>query len=209
MEVKAHELNAKVESRAYVNSKRREFVVSSVPEGNVCVKTPIGRIEKPKKTRTGRKRLFTPTKMRNSINQYLSWCEANDRVPSIKGLMIHLKMHKSQYYTYCEYPEFTDIMEQARLVISEWCENDVYRTPGAASGKIAYMKNIHGWTEKVEQNNTTVNMSVDEAKAKLESLAPLLLEALQQKMVVDQLVITEKPQDIVAEVIDIKGKVEV
>lgn len=150
---------------------------------NYLVKQEIGRVVK---QRTGRQRKYTPTRMRNAINQYLQWCEEQDRVPSLKGLMIHLKMHKSQFYTYCEYPEFTDIMEQARLVIAEWCENDVYRTPGAASGKIAYMKNIHGWTEKVEQEVTRV-VSVDEAKARLEMLLPKLMEAIKQKSIEQKL----------------------
>ena len=172
--VLAKDLNADVDSR------KQKMDLSK----NYLVKTEIGRVIKP---RSGRQRKFTPTRMRNAINQYLQWCEENDRVPSIKGLMIHLKMHKSQFYTYCEYPEFTDIMEQARLVISEWCENDIYRTPGAASGKIAYMKNVHNWTERVEQEVTRV-VSVDEAKAKLEMLLPKIIESIKRQSIEQKLI---------------------
>jgi hypothetical protein len=129
-----------------------------------------------------KRRKFTTTTMRNGINKYFEWCEGNDRVPSIKGLMIHLKMSRDQFYVYIEYPEFTAIMEQARQVILEWCENDIYRTTGPAAGKIAYMKNVHDWTEKIDQtqNITTKKiLSVDEAHAKIASLAPLLLQVLQ------------------------------
>ena len=175
MEVRAKDLNQDVASRKQVNAKE---YVQSTPVRQIA---SISRLQK-----TGRKRTFTPTRMRNEINKYLSWCEENDRVPSIKGLMIHLKMHKSQFYTYCEYPEFTDLMEQARLVISEWCENDLYHTSGAAAGKIAYMKNIHGWTEKIEQETTRV-ITVDEAKAKLEMLLPKIMETIKRHSIEQKL----------------------
>lgn len=161
-------------SRKAKLDEERQFVQS----------TPIARLDKKalKLAEKGRPRKFTPTRMRNEINKYLQWCEDNDRVPSIKGLMIHLKMHKSQFYQYCEYPEFTDMMEQTRLIISEWCENEVWHSKGAASGMIAYMKNVHDWTEKVEQETTRV-ITVDEAKARLEMLLPKLLEQLKQQSI--------------------------
>ena len=111
MEVRAKDLNQDVASRKQVNAKE---YVQSTPVRQIA---SISRLQK-----TGRKRTFTPTRMRNEINKYLSWCEENDRVPSIKGLMIHLKMHKSQFYTYCEYPEFTDLMEQARELATHAAE---------------------------------------------------------------------------------------
>lgn len=145
--------------------------------------TPIARLDKKSlKSDKGRPRKFTPTRMRNEVNKYLQWCEDNNRVPSIKGLMIHLKMHKSQFYQYCEYPEFTDMMEQTRIIISEWCENEVWHSRGAASGMIAYMKNVHNWTEKVEQETTRV-VTIDEARAKLEMLLPKFLEQLKQQSI--------------------------
>jgi hypothetical protein len=175
------------------SAKKKEELITSLPGvldtenlvGNFCVRTPILRIDrgvgKPIKSRK-HARKYSPTTMRNGINKYFGWCEKNDRVPSLKGLMIYLKMCRDQFYVYAEYPEFTMIMEQARQVILEWCENDVYRTTGPAAGKIAYMKNIHDWTEKIDQtqNITTKKiLSVDEAHAKIASLAPLLLQVLQ------------------------------
>ena len=150
---------------------------------NYVVRTTIQRLDSScGSLRTGRPKKYTPTRMRNGINKYFQWCEDNDRVPSIKGLMIYLKMYKDQFYQYLEYPEFTQIMESARQVMLEWCENDIYRTPGPAAGKIAYMKNVHDWTEKIDQtqNITTKRvLSIDDAKARIASLAPILLEVLQ------------------------------
>lgn len=168
-------------------------------EENKIVTSAIARIDsdvlpgQKKKSNAGRKKRFTPTKLKNAVNSYFDWCEENDRVPSIKGLTIHMKIYKDQFYDWMKLPEFRDILEHARLIISEWCENDVYRTPGAASGKIAYMKNIHDWTEKQETTSTVTQItSVEEARAKLEMLAPKLLEALKGSGVISQLLPAQK-----------------
>ena len=182
-------------------TERGEFI-----KRNKTVTQKIARIDKDvlktyKKNPAGRKRKYTPTKMKNSINAYFDWCETEDRVPSISGLMIYLKMYRDQFYTYMTYPEFTDIMEHARLIIKEWCENDVYQTKGQAAAKIAYMKNLHDWTEKTESNTTVTKIvSVEEAKARIEMLAPKLLEVLKNNTVLSQLVLENKeenPKEIV------------
>ena len=130
--------------------------------------------------------------MKNGINKYLEQCEKDDSVPSIKGLMIHLKMYREAFYDYCKYPEFSDIMEHARLVIYHWCEEDIYKSKGLVAGKIAYMKNVHGWTEKLESNTVVEQRitTVDEARARIEMLAPKLLELLKgNQMITNQLVV--------------------
>jgi len=177
---------------------------------NELVRQPIGRMDASclpgakKKSNAGRKRKYTPTRMKNSINSYFDWCEENDRVPSIKGLMIHLKMYRDQFYTYRDYPEYTDIMEHARLIIAEWCENDIYRTRGQAAGKIAYMKNVHDWTEKLDQNTTVTKIvSPEEARAKIEMLAPKLLEVLKSSNLLSQIIQPEPEKVVEAEVIPI------
>jgi hypothetical protein len=138
-------------------------------------------------------------KMKNGINRYFEWCEKEDEMPSIKGMMIHMNMYKDQFYAYLKYPEFTDIMEHARMIISNWAENDVYNTKGMAAGKIAYMKNVHGWSDKIETNNTTTQtvITVDQAKAKIEMLAPKLLEVLNNHTTLMQ--ITKRPNEKVVE----------
>lgn len=161
---------------------------------NKLVKRPIARLDSAivseTKERKGRQRRFTPATMRNGINRYFLWCEENDQLPSIKGLMIHLKMYKDAFYEYLKYPEFTQMLEHARMIICEWAESDVYNTPGQASAKIAYMKNLHGWSDKIDTNSTTVqvNLTPEEAKAKIERLAPKLLEALKASPLLTQLV---------------------
>ena len=162
---------------------------------NHIVKKAIPRLDKDitKKKGVGRKKKFTPTKMRNAINKYLASCETLDEVPSISGLMISLKMYKDQFYTYLEYPEFADMMEHTRLIIKNWVENDIYSTKGLAAGKLAYVKNLHGWAEKIDQNSTvtshTTITNVEQARAKIEMLAPQLLELLKNNGLINQLAI--------------------
>ena len=178
---------------------------------NEVVRQPIARLDgevlpgKVKKSNAGRKKKFTPTKMKNSINSYFDWCEQEDRVPSIKGLMIHLNMFRDQFYQYLQYPEFKEIMERARLIMSEWCENDVYKTRGQAAGKIAYMKNVHDWSEKLESHETVTQtlITVDEARAKIEMLAPKLLDLLKNSTVLDQISNTKKEEPVE----EVKGEV--
>lgn len=181
----------KDEHKAFIETydTRREELSS-----NRVVQRPIPRIDSSVvKRKTGRKKKYTPTRIKNEINKYFKFCEDKDEVPSIKGMMIHLKMYYETFYTYLRYPEFKDIMEHARMIISNWAENDVYQTRGMAAGKIAYMKNIHGWSEKLESNNITEHrvVSVEEAKMKLEQLAPKLLELMQETNVSEQIVTVE------------------
>jgi hypothetical protein len=126
----------------------------------------------------GRPKKYTPTKMRNRINDYFCDCEKKDKVPSIKGMMLYLKMNPQSCYSYMKYPEYEAIFEQARLIISEWLESDVYVSKGQSAGKLAYMQNLHNWSNKTEVETTTKEMTVEEARAKIELLAPALLEML-------------------------------
>lgn len=161
---------------------------------NTFVKRTIGRLDvdivkETKKSNAGRKKKYTPTKMKNAINKYFEVCEETDDIPSIKGLMIHLKMYKDVFYAYLDYPEFSSMMEQARMMIANWIETDIYKTKGIAAGKIAYAKNLHGWSDKIDTTSTVTKtvITVDQARAKIEMLAPKILELLKNSNIVNQL----------------------
>jgi hypothetical protein len=91
--------------------------------------------------------------------------------------------------TYMAYPEFTDLMEQTKLIISHWVEDTVFRCEGRTEGKIAYMKNVHGWSDKLETKSEVLQVSLtpEQAKARIEALAPKLLEVLTNSNMVDQI----------------------
>lgn len=166
---------------------------AAMEQANKSVTRPIPRLDDDiiptKKNMSGRKRKYSPVKLKNEINKYFDWCEEHDEIPSIKGLMVHIKMYKDQFYKYIKVPEYSDILEHTRMIIANWAETDVYTTKGMAAGKIAYMKNIHGWADKLDTNNVTEQriVSVDEARSKIEMLAPMLLDLLKSHNVVNQI----------------------
>lgn len=175
------------------------FDVETVGENlsrNKFIKSPLGRIDEDvfkqiKRSRAGRKRKYTPVKFKNDTNKYFEHCEKRDEIPSKKGLMIFLKMSVQSFDSYKAYPEFKELIDYVELIIDHWCENDVYKTQGVAAGKIAYMKNVHGWKEKQEIEQTVSNRSVDEARAKIEALLPDLLEHIKRQALGQRIMIEE------------------
>lgn len=175
--------------KAY-NEKKKEM-----KEQNLVMTAPIARLDSgvlktPKLTR-GKK--FSPQRLRNQINKYFEHCEATDTLPSMKGMVIFLKFSHVSFYNYMKHPDYSDILETARMHIVEWAERDVWASKGMAAGKIAYMKNVHGWAEKIDQSSTVmkVEMSAEQARAKIEALAPRLLEVLRNNHTLNQLAVAD------------------
>lgn len=170
------------------NERRRQL-----KEQNQAVTSPIGRVGnetlKATSLRNKGRRKFTPAKLRNAINRYFDWCEETDNIPSIKGLVLNLNVTRDFFYRNLRDEKYSEILEQARLIIAEWAERDVYNTKGTAAGKIAYMKNVHAWAEKLESQNYTEQrvITVEEARAKIQMLAPKLLEVLRNSNVMNQI----------------------
>jgi hypothetical protein len=161
---------------------------------NKTVKRPLQRLHKNVvKPHQGKQKKFSVNKMYKEINKYFTRCEKYDELPSIKGMMLFLGMTSVSFYNYIKYPEFEAMLEQTKLIIAEWAEASVWDEKGMAAGKVAYMKNLHNWTEKqeIKSETTTVTMTVEEARSRLESLSPKLLEILRSKETVNQIANSE------------------
>ena len=128
----------------------------------------------------GRPKRFTPTKLRNRINEYFAHCSKEQSYPNVGGLMLYIGMSKDQFWQYKKYPEFTHIISWAQEAMADWAMTDLWRTQTSNTNKQLVAKVAHGWTE--EKQVTHVHMSKDQAMAKLEALAPLLLEALKNQL---------------------------
>ena len=135
----------------------------------------------------GRPKRFTPTKFRNRINDYFATCEKKQCYPNIKGMMLHLGMAKDQFYQYDKYPEMKPIIEWARNVMEDWSMNDLWHTATSNTNKQLVAKVNHGWAEEKTINHITMDKGT--ALAKLEALAPLLLEMLKSQMNLEQLLV--------------------
>jgi hypothetical protein len=129
-------------------------------------------------SQSGRRRKYTPLKMKNKIIDYFATIQAKNRPPTISGLMTHLKMHRDQFYAYSGYPEFKDIMEQTRNMMENWYEESLVLGKYNGSGVQFALKNRFGWTDtQIIKHEETV----DERQliAKIESLAPELASLFQ------------------------------
>ncbi len=121
----------------------------------------------------GRKKKYTPAKMKNKIIEYFARMKALNRPPTKSGLMVHLKMHRDQFYQYATYPEFKDIMEQTATMIENWYEEALILNKYSASGIQFALKNRFGWTDTTTVKHEQLN-SEDNLVRKIESLAPEL-----------------------------------
>jgi hypothetical protein len=166
---------------------------------NTLIRKPLPRLGKRVGSKRGSAKKFTPTRMRNAINRFFAQCEKRDDMPTIKGLMIYLGMDQSQFYQYLKYPEFTDMMEHTRLIISHWAEETVFKCEGRTEGKIAYMKNVHAWSDKIETKNENlqVTLTPEQAKARIEALAPRLLEVLKDQRTVNQIGVADREPEVI------------
>ena len=122
----------------------------------------------------GRKKKYTPITLKNKIIDYFAMIKAMDKPPTVSGLMIHLKMHRDQFYCYADYPEFRPIMEQTKLLIENWAEEKIVLSKYNPSGLIFVLKNRFGWKDltSVEQMAITPE---DQLIARITALAPGLL----------------------------------
>jgi hypothetical protein len=117
--------------------------------------------------------------------------------PNIKGMMLHLGMSRDQWYQYEKYPEMRPILDWARDAMEAWSMNDLWKTGTSNTNKQLVAKVNHGWQE--ENKTVHIHMSKEQAVAKLEAFAPLLLELLKNQMLVNQIA---QPKQIECEVIN-------
>lgn len=129
---------------------------------------------------TGRRRKYTPQTIKNKIIDYFATIMTKNKPPTVSGLMVHLKMHRDQFYAYSGYPEFKDIMEQTRNMMENWYEESVALGRFNPGGLQFVLKNRFGWTDT---QTVKVENQVDERQliAKIESLAPELAMIFQSQ----------------------------
>ena len=103
----------------------------------------------------GRPRLIkSPQEFDERVDTYIDWCRAQDKPILLTGLILALGFNsKDTFYSYENYPEFTDSVKRARLLIEMEYEQRL-NTANSATGPIFALKNF-GWTDKQEVDVTT------------------------------------------------------
>lgn len=94
----------------------------------------------------------TPEEFEERAEAYFAACEADDKRPTINGLVLALGLTSRQsLHNYEARPEFMDSVKRARTIIEAAWE-ECLAGPNVA-GTIFWLKN-QGWTDKVETELT-------------------------------------------------------
>lgn len=90
-------------------------------------------------------------KVRSEMNAYLSYCKANDVVPSNAGFAVRMGVAKSTFET--GFPDFGDehrrLYDMFRAVIEDWVVQKLFE-PKLSIASIFYLKNL-GWRDEGRQ----------------------------------------------------------
>jgi len=95
-----------------------------------------------------------PEEFSDRVESYFIKCEENNKPPTISGLSVFCKCHRSTLYNYadpakCTNPEFGKILDYARLRIQEWCDTELLsrERPNSVTGVIFYLKNHYDYKD--------------------------------------------------------------
>lgn len=130
----------------------------------------------------GRTKRYTPETLTRVVNKYLDFCREHDVVPCKSGLSKFMGVTTSTVSVYEKDPSLGCILEQFQATLEAWLVNDLYNSPANSNMQLV-AKQLCNWTDKQEVVTTTITKEA--AIAKLERLAPHLLEVLKQRNVLD------------------------
>ena len=102
-------------------------------------KNPVGRPRK----------INSPDEFDSLVDSYFSLCRANEEPILLTGMILALGLcSKESFYHYETYPEFSDSVKRARMLVESEYEKRLNQNSSAA-GPIFALKNF-GWADKVE-----------------------------------------------------------
>lgn len=98
----------------------------------------------------GRPRIITtPEEFDERVDAYIAECKEKEEPVLLTGMILALGMNsKNTFYEYENYPEFSDSVKKARLLVEMEYEKRLCTLP-SATGSIFALKNF-GWRDKVE-----------------------------------------------------------
>ena len=120
----------------------------------------------------GRPRLVsTPDEFDERVDTYIQWCRAKEEPVLLTGLILALGLSSKQsFYRYEDYPEFSDSVKRAKLLIEMEYEKRL-NTFSSATGPIFALKNF-GWSDKQELDVTTGGDKMNQAPTIIQLVAP-------------------------------------
>lgn len=126
-----------------------------------------------------RERVYkTPEDLENKIEEYFEDCDIKERPYTWDGLSLFLKIHRATLYRYGEREDYADIVEFARLRISDELQVKTLQGEYDKTMAIFTLKNFAGMSDKVENevisHNTNVNKNIDMSNLTTEQIKELL-----------------------------------
>ena len=120
----------------------------------------------------GRPRLIkSPQEFDERVDVYIEWCRMEGKPILLTGMILALGFNsKDTFYSYENYPEFTDSVKRARLLIEMEYEQRL-NTANSATGPIFALKNF-GWSDKQEVDLTTGGDKMNQAPTIIQLVAP-------------------------------------
>ena len=120
----------------------------------------------------GRPRLIkSPQEFDERVDNYINWCRTQDKPVLLTGMILALGFNsKDTFYSYENYPEFSDSVKRARLLIEMEYEQRL-NTFNSATGPIFALKNF-GWSDKQEVDLTTGGDKMNQAPTIIQLVAP-------------------------------------
>lgn len=124
----------------------------------------------------GRKKKYTPQKLKNRIIDYFAEIMVLNKPPTVSGLMVHLKMNRDQFYQYAQYPEYRDIMEHAKNIMENWLEERLVLSKTNPSGLIFALKNRFNWKDTQTIEHEGQDLTEAELIHRIAALAPDMIQ---------------------------------
>lgn len=121
----------------------------------------------------GKPRFFKSGKMLiNKAKEYIDVCETRGKFANIAGFCVYCDINKDTYYACSEYyPE--DFSKVCDLLEDSVLNSDVKKSQMA----IFYLKNRHGYRDKIETENVNTNKNIDLSKVSDEIINKILGES--------------------------------
>jgi hypothetical protein len=99
----------------------------------------------------------TPEDLENKFAEYIGWCKAQTKFPTILGFCIYSNINRDTFYNYKKYDEYDSTVKKIEAVLEDSATQSMIEARNPAA-QMFYLKNKFGWADKQEvTNNLTVN----------------------------------------------------
>lgn len=129
----------------------------------------------------GRPKKYQPEEFDKKLTEYLDNCKLNQEPVLITGFALYCDIDRDTIAEYGLIPEYSGVVKKLHVASEQFASKYLYSGKNPA-GAIFYLKNCHGWTDKVEQivtGNVLHRLELPDTK-QIDTAAMRLLEDRKQ-----------------------------